>query len=518
MKLKIYGVAGVLILRSLLFLFSYSNYGYFLDEFYYLSGAHRPGAGYVDHPPFSIWLMRLQIDLFGDSLLSIRFIPFLAAQISIVLSAMITNRLRGGAASVVLASFTVGLIPVMLGLTKFYSMNSLDLLFWAVAIYLYLDCLEKNRWYHWTGLGLVLGFALLNKYGILMLGAGFFLGMIFTHHRIKFLSPGPYITAFLSVLIFLPHLLWQIEQDWPSLEFMKNASLFKNYFQPGAFMSGLILEWNPMTLPLWFAGLVGLLWFRNDSSWRALGLCVVTAVVVALLGRGKSYYIAPLIFILIPAGSILLFQWQESMQDWMRNRNTMKWLSGTWLPVYCIGIGISGMALAPLSLPLLSPERYIAYEEFLGLQPPRFEKHSRGSMPQHFAGMFGWNELQQEVQGIYDKLSPNERKHTIIVARNYGLAGALDFLSLRDKLPAVGSGHNSFYLWGLPRPEVEPVRKIIFVGFQVEDLANHFSEIQVVGQVLCEECMSYRRQTTLILAGQPRIRLQDLWPLLRMYI
>ncbi len=34
-----------------------SAYGYFIDEFYYLSCAARPALGYVDHPPLAVWVL-----------------------------------------------------------------------------------------------------------------------------------------------------------------------------------------------------------------------------------------------------------------------------------------------------------------------------------------------------------------------------------------------------------------------------------------------------------------------------
>ena len=32
----------------------------------------------------------------------------------------------------------------------------------------------------------------------------------------------------MALLLFLPNLLWQIDHDWPSLEFYRNADLYKN--------------------------------------------------------------------------------------------------------------------------------------------------------------------------------------------------------------------------------------------------------------------------------------------------
>ena len=74
--------AAVLILSSaafLLHLYAGANYGYFVDELYYLACSRHLAWGYVDQPPLIAvitWLARL---LLGDSLIALRFFPPLPA-------------------------------------------------------------------------------------------------------------------------------------------------------------------------------------------------------------------------------------------------------------------------------------------------------------------------------------------------------------------------------------------------------------------------------------------------------
>ena len=53
------------------------HYGTYIDEFYYDACARRLAWGYVDHPPFSIFVLRLVRASFGDSLFAMRAIAAL---------------------------------------------------------------------------------------------------------------------------------------------------------------------------------------------------------------------------------------------------------------------------------------------------------------------------------------------------------------------------------------------------------------------------------------------------------
>ena len=110
---------------------------------------------------------------------------------------------------------------------------------------------------------------------------------------------------------------------------------------------------------------------------------------------------------------------------------------------------IAGAVTAPAAFPVLSIDNYMAYSSALGLRPPDAERNATAELPQHFADMFGWNEMVATVAGVYHSLTPEDQRRTGIFALNYGEAGAIDFLGPRHGLPIKAiSPHNSYYLWG----------------------------------------------------------------------
>lgn len=95
------------------------NYPIFRDEFYYIDCANHLSFGYVDHPPFSIFVLAVWEALFGDSQLSIRVIPAICGALLILLAARITSEMSGSKWAQVFTSTCVFAIPNYLGVSAF---------------------------------------------------------------------------------------------------------------------------------------------------------------------------------------------------------------------------------------------------------------------------------------------------------------------------------------------------------------------------------------------------------------
>jgi hypothetical protein len=67
-----------------LHLLTSGGYGYFRDELYYLACTENLAAGYVDHPPFSVFVLWLVRRTLGDSLPALRLVPALLGAATVV--------------------------------------------------------------------------------------------------------------------------------------------------------------------------------------------------------------------------------------------------------------------------------------------------------------------------------------------------------------------------------------------------------------------------------------------------
>ena len=102
------------------------GYGIFRDELYYLACADRLAFGYVDQPPFSLFILAGMKGLIGDSLFALRLLPAVIGSGVVFLTGLIAGELGGkrfARAAAMLAS-TVSLIHLAFAGT--YSMNIFD--------------------------------------------------------------------------------------------------------------------------------------------------------------------------------------------------------------------------------------------------------------------------------------------------------------------------------------------------------------------------------------------------------
>ncbi len=151
--------------------------------------------------------------------------------------------------------------------------------------------------------------------------------------------------------------------------------------------------------------------------------------------RAKDYYLAPIYPMLFAAGGVF---WEAITQAGWR------WIRVA-LPVVVI---VLALPLLPVALPILPADKVLAYEAFIGLQPPRTEVGMQSPLPQYFSDEFGWPEMVQAVGSVYWSLPPEERARAGIYAENYGEAGAVDFFGPRLGLPNAISAHQTYFYWG----------------------------------------------------------------------
>lgn len=478
---------------------TYTAYGFFRDELYFLACGEHLAWGYVDQPPLVAVVAWATRALLGDSLFAVRFFPALAGAVKLVLVGFMARELGGGRFAQIVAALTVLISGVYLGSDNFLSMNTFDQLIWILAAYIFILILKRDNPRLWIPFGAVVGLGLLNKYSIAFFGAGLVVGLLLTPARKYFASPWLYAGGAFAFLIALPNFVWQHVHGWPQLELLCIVDVQKNApFAAGTFLLGSAMEMNPHNIPIWLSGLCFFLFLREGKLYRALGWQFLAVVALLIFGRGKTYYLAPAYPPLLAAGA-LVFE---------RTFNTRHW---NWAkPSLIVFLLAGGVIVAPFGLPILPVETFIRYKNALGIQEVEMERHQMGPLPQFYADMHGWPEMVAEVARVYNSLPMMERGRTAIFCSNYGEAGAIDFFGPIYSLPKAISGHNNYWYWGPGRTKGDI---IITVGERREDVEKSFEEVVEAGKIYHPYAMPYENRQPIYIARKPKFRsVQELWP------
>lgn len=477
-------VIGLAVAVLMLHLVTNGLYDFHRDSLYYMDSARHPAWGYVDYPPVTPTIARLSLWLFGPSVWGLRLWPSIAGAVMVGLAALIARELGGGRAARLLAAVGAATSLVLLGANWLFQTVTFDELVWLAALLIIARLLRTGDRRLWLALGITLGIGLETKYTIIGLIAGIIAGTLLTPLRRDLATPWPWLGVGAAFLIFLPNLLWQIGNDWPSVQYTLNHKSSQSVdFSPLTFLAQQLLLIGPVAIPIWLAGLY---WLLVSSARRVLGITVLVTFVLYLF-VGKSYYVGPLHPFLISAGACALESWTRQRRGWLR--------SGTGA-----GLTIQAVVLLPLALPVL-PE-------------PVMARSPLAQVRTDFAATVGWHDLVSQVAGIYDQLPADEQATTVILANNYGEAGAINTYGRPLGLPTAVSGELTYYYWK-PTSLDGPV---ITIGFDRAFLMTLFDSCDSAGSV----SNSYQLENEeygapLMVCRQPKLPLDELWRRLKAF-
>src|ERR1700681_2991668 len=137
-------VLGISVAKLLFHCYFNNRYGYFRDEFDYLSCGDHLAWGYVDQPPLLPFLVRISRMLLGDSLRSIRFLPALVTSAALVLTALIARELGGRRFALILSAVAVLVAPVYLSGGSLLTTNCIEPLLWMGCAYFAILAIKRD--------------------------------------------------------------------------------------------------------------------------------------------------------------------------------------------------------------------------------------------------------------------------------------------------------------------------------------------------------------------------------------
>lgn len=476
------------------------RYGYFRDELYFLDCGRHLSWGYVDLAPLFAWVSRVMLEL-GGSLHLLRLFSAVAGAGLVALTMLLAQRLGGGRFAQALAGIAVIVAPIFLEFSSLFTMNVIEPLIWTGCALVVVHIVRSgdSRW--WLLFGAIAGIGLLNKHSMLFFGFSTAVAIVLTPLRRELGRRWIWLGAGVALLFFLPNIVWQFQNDFPTLEDLHNVrETGKNVvLAPTAFIGEQIFIVHPVLLPVWLAGL----WFLfvgRGRGFKVLGWIFVIFFTTMFVLKGKAYYLGPIYPLVLAAGAVAF----EGVID----RLSSGWARQVAYAAVLAVVVVLGAMLAPMTTPLLSPSGLVAYQERLGITPSKTEVNHVGPLPQMFGDQFGWPELVAEVARIYHDLPENERAAACIFTGNYGEAGAINLFGPDHGLPAAISGHQTHSMWG---PGDCTGEVVIVLQIDADALAGVFDSIEVAGSHFHPWGMAEENHEILVCRGM-KMPFAELWP------
>ena len=540
----------------------FTPYAAHRDELLYMAMGRHLQVWRMDFPPLIALVSELTRSTFGDSLAAIRLGPALAGAATLVLAVLIARAMGGGRIAQTVAGMAVLTSPLFLRPASLFQPVVFDQLWWTMGLYALthlgrdalpaLDGGRKRppgdvaphqtpthvvaaergpgrrtprhqhlaalldrpaaRW--WLLLGAAIGLGLLTKFSIAFFGVGVLVGLLATPLRRTLLTRWPWLALGVALVLGAPSIAGQVALDWPVLGQMRELRAAQlDRIGPLEFLAGQLAVGPALFLAL--AGvhrLLGPRAPRDARPFRAVGWTCVAAFVLLLVLRGKPYYAGPIYPALFAAGAVALERATYALGR--RERRIARVGAALVLAVF-------GLAMLPLGLPILPPPELARYTAAIGAGSAN-ETNTGGrlAIPQDYADMLGWPQQAVAVARAFEALPTDSRADAVIIAGNYGQAGAIDFYgprvygSLLD-LPEVISPAGSYWFFG---PGSRTGAVAITIGIPPDTLRRYFRRVTVVDRVSHEQLawvVPEERDVVVTRAEEPLHALRDLWPSLR---
>jgi len=401
------------------------------DEYLHLDQGHHLAWGFLSVPPFTSWISYI-IYLLGNSVFWIKFFPALFGALTIYIVWKTIEELNGNLFALILGATCV-LFSALLRLNILYQPNSFDVLSWTAFYFIIIKFIktENSKWLFIGASFFAIGF--LNKYNIIFLLIGLFPAILFSKHFKVFGQIKFYLAMFLGLLIVLPNLLWQYNNNFPIIHHLKElADTQLVNVDRLAFLKSQLFFY----IGSWFvilSALYALLFYKPFKQYRFFFFTFIFTLLAFIYFKAKDYYAIGIYPIYIAFGSVFL---ADILKD------------GWKIYLKPVAIAIPLLLFIPfynIGFPNKNPEYIIKHPQVykrLGLL--RWEDGKDHLLPQDFADMLGWKELAMKVDSICSRL-PN-LDQTLILCDNYGQAGAINYYKTNKNIIA-SSFHADYINW-----------------------------------------------------------------------
>ncbi len=294
------------------------------DEAYYWMYSKYPAWGYFDHPPMIAIMIKAGYYLIKNEL-GVRLLVVLSNALTLfIIWMLISDEKKSKKGNDLLFAMLIILLPVFNIYGFIATPDAPLLLFSALFLMAYKQFITGESWKNTFLLGLSMAALVYSKYH-----GGLFILIVIASNPKLLKSPRFYIASIIGAILFLPHILWQFSNDFPSIKYhlVERVSGLAPGHIPEYLLNLLVIQ-NPLILPvcIWLIFKPG----TKDQFEKTLKSIVIGFIAFFLLASLR-YSIQPqwTAIISIPMAIILL----NNIELKSPAGNYIKWTTVFLLPI-----------------------------------------------------------------------------------------------------------------------------------------------------------------------------------------
>ena len=347
-------VVGVSIYRS--WVVGMLDLPLYTDEAQYWYWSQFPAWGYFSKPPLIAWLIGAFTAVCGDEEACIRLASLWLYPCTTGLIYLIGTRLYNPSVGCLsaLIFFTLPSVGVS---SLLMSTDVLLLLCWAAALWCFIQALQKDCWWDWGLLGLLLGLGLLSKYTMGVFFVSALLYLLVTKQWGVLSRWRSWFAVFVACCVFSPNLAWNIQHQFPTFQHTAAISHLADFGWHWQNLLSFVLGQLGMMGPVFFPLFIAAIWCGgmtvvatentlDDTPYpRTLLLCfslpfLVLMCALALFGTANANWAAPSYIAASIGVAAWLWQCQHRYLLWLGlGVNALIWVGVYHLPSMAVLFG-----------------------------------------------------------------------------------------------------------------------------------------------------------------------------------
>ncbi len=359
------------------------------EAYYYLWGQHLQ-LSYFDHPPMIAYAFAFLSLFFKSIPFVVHLLPILLGAATSIYAYYLAKNLFGELIAftfLVVSNFTL----VMFAGSIIATPDTLMIFFLTAGLFHFHKATTNGNLLQWILVGIFFGLGLLSKYVTVLMFPALFLYLIFTPQRTWLKTVKPYIALLISLVLFLPVIIWNMQNNWISFSFQFSHGVggsFPNWQTLGDYLGGQLGILGPLLFVLFVIALIKIVveWKYHSENVKLLffaalfffGFFLLSSLQKKVEANWPAFAYVPGILLVVYAN---MRYWQEHV-GWRI----------TWVVNWFLLVIVLLVVLLQVYIPVI-PIKYDPTDQF-----------------------YGWNRAGEDAARIleeYPSLIPAANRHQI---------------------------------------------------------------------------------------------------------